>query len=154
MKRAVLALGLALAALDAAAWGSDGHSIVGEIAQRRLGPGARAQVEALLGAGHSLASEGNWADDVRPARPETFNWHFVDIPIADATYDAAKQCAATPQGDCIVAELERLQRSRLNCIAHLLSQIPYQEVPHEPVYLPERVRNPNYLRGPIPPAMF
>jgi hypothetical protein len=113
-RHTVVALGLALAALDAAAWGSDGHSIVGEIAQRRLGPGARAQVEGLLGAGHSLASEGNWADDVKPARPETFNWHFVDIPIADTAYDAAKQCAPTPKGDCIIAELERL-RTQLRC---------------------------------------
>ena len=31
---AALALGLAFAAMDAAAWGSDGHSIIGEIAQR------------------------------------------------------------------------------------------------------------------------
>ena len=115
-RHAALALGLALAALDAAAWGSDGHSIIGEIAQRRLGPGARAQVEALLGAGHSLASEGNWADDVRPARPETFNWHFVDIPIADVAYDAAKQCAPTPKGDCIIAELERLKQGLTECI--------------------------------------
>jgi hypothetical protein len=100
--------------VDAAAWGSDGHAIVAEIAQRRLGPQARAQVEALLGTGHSLASEGNWADDVRPARPETFKWHFVDIPIADVAYDAAKQCAPTPMGDCIVAQLERL-RAQLRC---------------------------------------
>jgi hypothetical protein len=113
-KRAALSLGLALAALDAGAWGGDGHSIVAEIAQRRLGPTARAQVEALLGPGHSLASEANWADDVRPARPETFNWHFVDIPIADKNYDAAKQCAPSPKGDCIIAELERL-RTQLRC---------------------------------------
>ena len=113
-KRAVAALGLALAALDAAAWGSDGHAIIAEIAQRRLGPEARARVEALLGAGHSLASEGNWADDVRPTRPETFNWHFVDIPLGDDAYDAARHCAPTPKGDCIVAELERL-RAQLRC---------------------------------------
>lgn len=109
-----MALGLALVAMDAAAWGSDGHAIIAEIAQRRLGPEARAQVEALLGAGHSLASEGNWADDVRPARPETFNWHFVDIPLGDEAYDAGKHCAAGPKGDCIVAELERL-RAQLRC---------------------------------------
>jgi polyphosphate kinase len=52
-----------------------------------------------------------------------------------------------------VVEAVDKKRSRLNCIAHLLSLIPYEEVPHEPVTLPERVRNPNYLRGPIPAAM-
>jgi hypothetical protein len=96
------------------AWGSDGHSIVAEIAQRRLDAGARAQVEALLGPGHSLASESTWADDVREARPATFNWHFVDIPVADSTYDAAAVCPPTPKGDCVVAEIERL-RTQLKC---------------------------------------
>lgn len=113
-KRAAFALGLALAATNAAAWGPDGHSIVAEIAQRRLGPTALAQVEALLGPGHSLAAESAWADDVRPARPETFNWHFVDIPIGETAYGAATQCAPGPKGDCIVAALERL-RTQLGC---------------------------------------
>ena len=30
------------------------------------------------------------------------------------------------------------RRGRLNCIAHLLSLIPYEEVPHEKVKLPKR----------------
>jgi polyphosphate kinase len=45
------------------------------------------------------------------------------------------------------------KRARLNCIAHLLSQVPYQEVARIPVALPPRVRNPDYHRGPIPPEM-
>ncbi|MET0722712.1 MAG: polyphosphate kinase 2 [Tardiphaga sp.] len=45
-------------------------------------------------------------------------------------------------------------RARLNCISHLLSQIPYSEVGRPPVVLPERVRNPEYHRGPIPPEMY
>ncbi len=46
------------------------------------------------------------------------------------------------------------KRARLNCIAHLLDKIPYREVVHQPVALPPRVRNPDYLRGPIPPEMY
>ena len=46
------------------------------------------------------------------------------------------------------------KRARLNCIAHLLSQMPYQEVARAPVVLPPRVRNPDYHRGPIPPEMY
>ena len=109
-----LAVVLALVAVPAAAWGPDGHAIVGEVAQRRLSPQARAQVEALLGPGHSLAAEANWADDVRAARPETAGWHFVDMPIASTRYDAAAQCTPSVNGDCIVAALERL-RTRLRC---------------------------------------
>ena len=46
------------------------------------------------------------------------------------------------------------KRARLNCIPHLLEQIPYDEVPHNPVVLPARVRNPDYHRGPVPPEMY
>src|SRR5690242_8680682 len=76
-------LGVLLAAfpLDFAfAWGEDGHSIVAEIAQRRLNDTARAAVDKVLKHG-SMASVANWADDVKfTARPETKAWHFVDIP--------------------------------------------------------------------------
>jgi hypothetical protein len=46
------------------------------------------------------------------------------------------------------------KKARLNCIAHLLEQIPYSEVPQAPVILPARVRNPDYQRGPVPPEMY
>lgn len=111
---AALALGGLCLVPQAAAWGPDGHSIVAEIAQRRLDAHARAQVQALLGRGHSLASEASWADDVRTTRPETTNWHFVDIPISSEAYDPARDCAASPKGDCVVAELGRLQQA-LRC---------------------------------------
>jgi polyphosphate kinase len=44
--------------------------------------------------------------------------------------------------------------ARLNCIAHLLSVIPYGEVPNEPVTLPERVFNPNYERATLPRELY
>src|SRR4029077_12620128 len=46
------------------------------------------------------------------------------------------------------------KRARLNCIHHLLSQIPYQEVPRAPVTLPDRQHSPDYARKPLPPEMF
>jgi polyphosphate kinase 2 (PPK2 family) len=52
-----------------------------------------------------------------------------------------------------VVEAVDKKRARLNCIAHLLGQIPYQDVPYETPTLPARVHNPNYIRGPIPPEM-
>jgi hypothetical protein len=39
--------------------------------------------------------------------------------------------------------------SRLNCIDHLLSQIPYQEVEYTPIVLPPRQRNDDYVRQPV-----
>lgn len=96
------------------AWGQEGHSIIAEIAQRRLTPKAAGQVELVLGRGHSLASVASWADDVRGARPETYNLHFVSIPVAESGFDADKHCHPSPKGDCIVAELDRL-KTLLNC---------------------------------------
>lgn len=98
----------------ALAWGQEGHSIVAEIAQRRLSPEAAAVIEQLLGRGHSLASIASWADDVRDDRPQTYNWHFVDIPVDRRTYNAATDCQEREKGDCVVAELDRL-RDELRC---------------------------------------
>jgi polyphosphate kinase 2 len=44
--------------------------------------------------------------------------------------------------------------ARLNCIHHLLEQIPYEEVQQEAVQLPARVRNEDYIRQPVPPEMI
>ncbi|HEY0106817.1 MAG TPA: S1/P1 nuclease [Rhizomicrobium sp.] len=98
----------------ALAWGPEGHSIVAEIAQRRLSPAAATQIETILGKGHSLASIASWADDVKAKRPETANWHFVDIPLADTDYDPARDCKPDPKGDCAIAALDRL-RQALRC---------------------------------------
>jgi len=53
-----------------------------------------------------------------------------------------------------VVEGNDKRRARLNCMAHLLSQIPYTDVPHEEVQLPERVFNPNYERHALAPELF
>ena len=42
------------------------------------------------------------------------------------------------------------KRAWLNLIAHLLTVMPYEEVPHEPVALPDRMFNPNYERHTLP----
>ena len=44
------------------------------------------------------------------------------------------------------------KRARLNCIHHLLSQVPYEEIRREPIELPPRVYNTNYIRHPVPDA--
>lgn len=45
-----------------------------------------------------------------------------------------------------VVEADDNRRARLNCIAHLLSQVPYEEVPRQPPNLPDRVRHTDYER--------
>ncbi|MBB2205488.1 polyphosphate kinase 2 [Gluconacetobacter takamatsuzukensis] len=46
------------------------------------------------------------------------------------------------------------KRARLNCIAHLLSLVPYGPVPRPEVVLPDRVHHPDYERQPTPDAMI
>jgi hypothetical protein len=46
------------------------------------------------------------------------------------------------------------KKARLNCIQHLLNQMPYEEVPHQPIVLPARVRHEDYIRQQVPSEMF
>jgi len=49
-----------------------------------------------------------------------------------------------------VVEANDKKRARLNCIHHLLQQVPYEEVPYDRIELPKRVFNTNYERKPLP----
>ncbi|MCU4119870.1 polyphosphate kinase 2 [Variovorax sp. N23] len=59
-----------------------------------------------------------------------------------------------PEAPWWVVQAVDKKKARLNCIAHLLDQLPYHEVAHAPVDLPARVRNPDYLRLPVPASMY
>ncbi len=59
-----------------------------------------------------------------------------------------------PEAPWSIVEGNDKKRARLNCIAHLLSRIPYGEVPHEPIHLPERVFDPNYERRTLPSELY
>ena len=93
-------------ALRVRAWGPVGHHIVAMLAEARLTPAARGRVEALLGK-DGFVPASTWADDIRKAHPETYNWHFVDIPIDKPTYQPNRDCPPTDKGDCVIAELVR-----------------------------------------------
>ncbi|WP_072563534.1 polyphosphate kinase 2 [Granulibacter bethesdensis] len=59
-----------------------------------------------------------------------------------------------PEAPWYIVEGNDKKRARLNCIAHLLSMIPYGDVPHEPVALPERVFDPHYERRTLPTELY
>ena len=59
-----------------------------------------------------------------------------------------------PEAPWHIVEGNDKKRARLNCIDHLLSQVPYHDIPHAEVQLPARVRHPDYIRHPVPPEMF
>ncbi len=58
-----------------------------------------------------------------------------------------------PEAPWWIVEAVDKKRARLNCIHHLLKQIAYQEVPHNPVTLPDRVREAESARS-IPASMY
>ena len=78
-----------------------------------------------------LQSRVRW-EDYTKAKEET----FARTNIAEAPW--------------FVVEANDKKRARLNCIHHLLEQLPYEEVPHEPVSLPDRIFNPDYERSVLP----
>jgi polyphosphate kinase 2 len=59
-----------------------------------------------------------------------------------------------PEAPWWVVQAVDKKRARLNCISHLLGQLPYGEVEHPKVVLPTRVHHPDYVRHPVPPEMI
>jgi S1/P1 Nuclease len=95
-------------------WGREGHEIVGWLAQTRLTENAKRGIRALIGDA-SLASIAYWADQVRPQRDETYNWHFVDIPMDATGFSDERDCflphsghkdAASDHHNCVVDRIE------------------------------------------------
>ena len=48
-----------------------------------------------------------------------------------------------------VVQADDKKKARLNCIHHLLQQMPYQETERPEVVLPERIRHDDYVRQPV-----
>ncbi len=104
----IAAAGCALAAHPGTcgAWGRVGHQVVALIAEQQLAPGTREKVAALLAPDGipDLATASTWADVIVSKRPETGPWHYVDIPVTEQAYAAARDC---PNEACVVAQIGR-----------------------------------------------
>ena len=83
-------------------WGADGHKLVCEIAWRHLTPEAKTMVQQLRRGESGTFSEGcTWADEVRSDRPETYNYHFINIPAGAADIDMSRDCG-DPAKRCVI----------------------------------------------------
>ncbi|MDH4480877.1 MAG: polyphosphate kinase 2 [Rhodoferax sp.] len=58
-----------------------------------------------------------------------------------------------PEAPWWIVQAVDKKKARLNCIHHLLQQMPYVEVEHPQVVVPERVRHEDYERQPVPQSM-
>ena len=73
--------------------------------------------------------------------------HWYDYSRArDAMFEATD----TPESPWYVVDANIKRRARLNCISHLLSMVPYEEVPREPVKFPERQAKGDYKEPDYP----
>jgi hypothetical protein len=59
-----------------------------------------------------------------------------------------------PEAPWWVVQAVDKKRARLNCIQHLLNQVPYHEIEHPRVELPARVYHDEYSRQPVPASMI
>ena len=64
--------------------------------------------------------------------------------------DAMFEATDTHESPWYVVDSNDQRRGRLNCITHLLSMIPYEEVPHEIVKLPKRQERGDYVEPNYP----
>ena len=71
------------------------------------------------------------------------------LPRRDAMFAATD----TPDTPWYVVDANDKRRARLNCITHLLSQVPYEEVPRESVKFPKRQAKGDYVEPDYPYRM-
>ncbi|HEV7240601.1 MAG TPA: S1/P1 nuclease [Thermoanaerobaculia bacterium] len=91
------------------AWGSKGHAVVAEVAERGLSPNVAAQVRSLNFAAplRDIASlPDDWrADEVKGIRPgDTGALHYSNVPNDQPPFDRARDCK---EDQCVVAAIEK-----------------------------------------------
>ncbi|HET8798248.1 MAG TPA: S1/P1 nuclease, partial [Thermoanaerobaculia bacterium] len=103
-----LALAL-LVPLNAYAWGSKGHAVVAEVAERGLSPNVAAQVRQLNFSAplRDIASlPDDWrGDETKGLRPgDTGPLHYSNIPNEERTFVRERDCK---EDQCIIAAIEK-----------------------------------------------
>ena len=92
----------------------------------------------------------------------TRRWKLSPMDLASRTkwveYSKAKddmfKYTDTKQSPWFVVNADDKKRARLNCIRHLLKQIPYEDLTPEPIVLPPRQVDDGYVRPPLTDQTF
>ncbi len=95
-------------------------------------------------------------------KDRTKRWKLSDMDMASRAnwvdYSKAKDIMFAhtdiKQAPWFVVNADDKKRARLNCINHLLSVIPYEDIPPEPIGLPPRQKEVGYVRPPIEDQNF
>ncbi|MCY3712131.1 MAG: S1/P1 nuclease [Gemmatimonadetes bacterium] len=135
---AIASILLLCGSLPTAAWGPNGHRIVGQIAENHLTDAARKGISELVGRA-SLAQIGTWADEIKsdPAWDHASPWHYVNAAPGQSIESAKR----SPDGDVVEAiqRFERVLRNRgssrkerveaLKFLAHFVADV------HQPLHV-------------------
>jgi polyphosphate kinase 2 len=95
-------------------------------------------------------------------KDRTKRWKLSEMDMASRAnwvdYSKAKDIMFAhtdiKQAPWFVVNADDKKRARLNCINHLLSLIPYEDIPPEPIGLPPRQKEVGYVRPPIEDQNF
>ncbi len=87
----------------------------------------------------------------------TKRWKLSDMDLKSREYfveyskakDEMFAYTDTKVSPWYVVEADDKKRARLNCISHLLSMIPYDDLTPAPIELPARIENKGYVRPPL-----
>lgn len=140
LRQRCIALALLLHVLTphtpALAWGSIGHRLVGQVADKDLTPQAAARVSKIM-ATNSLGDVANWMDTVRstPEGKVMRPWHYqsVDACDVDQVQCQGGKCAG-PKIEAAVASLRTGQGDQLKALrvlVHLVGDV------HQPLHTAE-----------------
>ncbi|MGB5848224.1 MAG: polyphosphate kinase 2 [Ignavibacteriaceae bacterium] len=95
-------------------------------------------------------------------KDRTKRWKLSDMDLQSRArwmeYSKAKDIMFAhtdiKQAPWYVVNADNKKRARLNCISHLLSMIPYQDIKPKPIKLPPRQKRVGYVRPPIEDQNF
>ena len=81
LKKIIIIAALAYMPFTAAAWGTLGHRIVGEVADSYISAKTRLAIKQILG-NETMAMTANWADFIKSDTSYNYlsNWHYVNLP--------------------------------------------------------------------------
>ncbi len=110
----------------------------------------------------SISDEEQEARFQSRIKDRTKRWKLSEMDVQSRSkwveYSKAKDITFAhtdiKQAPWFVVNADDKRRARLNCINHLLSLIPYEDIPPDEVVLPTRQREVGYVRPPIEDQNF
>ena len=129
---------LVVNAQSSAAWGPQGHHVIGLIADSHLQPKVKELILKKFNI-NSLADVAIWADRTREKRKEENPWHYTNIEEGQWTYDAERDCLG---GACVTEKIHKFsgilgdrsaslsqRKDALKYLVHFIGDV------HQPLHL-------------------